>query len=125
MNVRRTKCSHVRRALLHQDQLNAVDRGILEIHLRRCPECHRIAEEFSTIEMSHLPLDEVTEERQRDIYARLVPAVHEITSQAPPPHKPIIGHFGLALSPRQLLLFGMVALFATAIAFALSHLLTL
>jgi anti-sigma factor RsiW len=124
VNVRSVKCSHVRRDLLRQDQLTAVDRGLLEIHLRRCPECHRIAEEFSTIEMSHLPLDEVTEERQRDIYARLVPAVHEITSKPPPPHRPVIGHLGLAVSPRQLLLFGTVALFAMALGFALSNLLT-
>ena len=124
MNVRSVKCSHVRRDLLRQDQLTAVDRGLLEIHLRRCPECHRIAEEFSTIEMSRIPLEDVTEERQRDIYSRLVPAVNELTSQAPPPHRSFISHIDLTLSPKHLLLFGTVALFALAAGFILSNLLT-
>ncbi len=124
MNIRAAKCSDVRRDLLRLDQLTAVDMGILEIHLRRCPECHRIAEEFSTIEMSRIPLDEVTEERQRDIYNRLVPAVHEITSQVPPPHRSLVSQLAIPLSPKHLLLLGTVTLFALALGFVLSNLLT-
>lgn len=121
MNVKRTTCSNVRRDLLKLDQLTAVDRGILEIHLRRCPECHRIADEFSTIEMSSLPLEEVTAERQRDIYNRLVPAVHELTSEPPPPPpKGFGGTLEAAINSKPLLLLGTLALFALAVGLILT-----
>lgn len=85
MNLLKLTCADARRHLLRMDALDAIEKGLLEIHLRRCEACARIADEFNRIETGAALPDDVTEEQKRDIYNRLVPAVHEITSQPPPP----------------------------------------
>ncbi len=85
MNLLKLTCADARRHLLRMDELDAVGKGLVEIHLRRCEACARIADEFNRIETGAAPRGEVTEEQKRNIYNRLVPAVHELTSQPPPP----------------------------------------
>ena len=122
MNLLRSSCSDVRRHLLRLDELDAVERGVLEIHLRRCKECARITAEFSRIETSSLEPTEVTEERQRDIYNRLVPAVHEITSRIPPPPSRD-EDVSLALSSKYWMTAAMLAVAAAAVSIVLMKLL--
>jgi TolA-binding protein len=73
-------CRRARRDLLLRDDLDAVKRGVLDVHLRRCDDCRHIAETLTVIETGPGAIPEITEEQRQKIYRRLVPAVHEIAA---------------------------------------------
>ncbi|MFO8072894.1 MAG: FecR domain-containing protein [Polyangia bacterium] len=72
------QCRRARRDLLAEDRLDAVGRGRLELHLRRCPQCRSLAEGLARVESGGEPIEELSAERARKIYDRLLPAVHHL-----------------------------------------------
>jgi tetratricopeptide (TPR) repeat protein len=72
------ECRRARRDLSAADRLDAVDRGRLDLHLRRCPQCRSLAEGLARVESGGEPIEELSDERAREIYDRLLPAVHHI-----------------------------------------------
>ncbi|MBW2275989.1 MAG: FecR domain-containing protein [Deltaproteobacteria bacterium] len=81
-------CRRARRDLIKQDSLDAVGRGWLDLHLRRCPECAVLAAGLAQIEKARELPPPITEESTRKIYDRLVPVVHEIAVDLAHPAKP-------------------------------------
>jgi len=105
-------CRRARRDLLRRDALDAVGRGRLELHLRRCPVCARLAEGLARVEQGHELPPPISEEAARQIYDRLVPAVHEIAVDLAHPDKPWYTRRAIAWGA------GLAAAAALAVAFA-------
>ncbi|MCP4676524.1 MAG: tetratricopeptide repeat protein [Deltaproteobacteria bacterium] len=76
-----SECRHVRRDMLRLDELDAVNRGQFDVHLRRCAACRGIAEELSAIESGVGEIDEMDEFSKKAIYAQLVPLVNEVANE--------------------------------------------
>ncbi len=66
------------RDFLRQDSLDAVRRGRLELHLRRCDMCRAAAEGLTVISSARPKMQPIEDIHSRRIYDRLIPAVHEI-----------------------------------------------
>ena len=98
MRIRERECRHAQGDLLRHDDLDAVRRGRLALHLKRCETCRTAAEGLARIESASVELHPITEERSRQIYDNLVPAVHQIAVDlAPAPRRPARYPLSLAL----------------------------
>ncbi len=82
-----SKCRDVRRDLLRMDALNAVERGFMDMHMKRCDACREIGEGLAVIEAGPGKVEEISEERIQAVYRRLIPAVHEISTKLSRPKK--------------------------------------
>jgi TolA-binding protein len=78
-----------RRDLLRRDGLDAASRGRLDVHLRRCSACGELARALALLERGPELPPPITEESTREIYDRLIPAVHEIAVDLAHPVKPL------------------------------------
>ena len=74
------QCRNARRDLLRRDQLDAVNRGRLDVHLRLCEHCSDIANEFSLIDSNFQRIPQPSQEKLQAIYCGLEPAVREIVN---------------------------------------------
>ncbi len=75
-----SECRSIRRDLLRRNELDAVRRGQLNVHLRRCAACREIAQDLTSIEAGIGEIAVIDEDRKQRIYAQLVPAVNEIAN---------------------------------------------
>jgi tetratricopeptide (TPR) repeat protein len=82
-----SNCREVRRNLLRIDALDAVERGFMDMHMKRCSVCRDIAQGLALIEAGPGEIEEISEERIQNVYRRLIPAVHEISTQMTQPKK--------------------------------------
>ncbi len=82
-----SNCQEVRRNLLRMDGLDAVERGFMQMHMKRCSACSDIAQGLALIEAGPGEIEEISEERIQNVYRRLIPAVHEISTQLTQPKK--------------------------------------
>jgi TolA-binding protein len=82
------ECRNARRDLPRRNELDAVSRGLLDVHLRRCQACSEISEQFLAIENVSFEIDELSVAHQRRLYNQLLPAVHEITDKTIRPKNP-------------------------------------
>ncbi|MCP4606174.1 MAG: tetratricopeptide repeat protein [Proteobacteria bacterium] len=74
-----SNCRHVQHYLLRRDELNAVRRSLLDVHLRRCAACRALAQDFAKIEAGAGEIEDIREDQTQKIYSQLIPAIHEIT----------------------------------------------
>jgi len=110
MRSRERECRRAQGDLLRHDDLDAVRRGRLTLHLKRCETCRAAAEGLARIESAAVELQSLTEERSRQIYDNLVPAVYQIAVDlAPAPRRPARYPLSLALG------FGLSAVAAVVL----------
>lgn len=74
------ECNHYHREMLRRNELDAVQRGRLDVHLRLCAECRDLSDGLAMVEAGPGVIQPLSSERCQAIYSRLVPAVHEITN---------------------------------------------
>jgi TolA-binding protein len=72
------ECRRARSDLLRHDDLDAVRRGRLVLHLKRCDACRAAADGLRLMEAAAPGLEPLGEAGSRQIYDGLVPAVHQI-----------------------------------------------
>lgn len=107
-------CRRARRDLLKQDALDAVGRGRLELHLRRCSACAELARGLALVEKGHELPPPIGEDTTREIYDRLVPVVHEIAVDLAHPaprwytHRAVRWGAGLAAAAALLVAFAFL-----------------
>lgn len=78
------ECRRAQEDLLRHDDLDAVRRGRLQIHLNRCETCRVAAEGLARMESPLAELPAIDDETTRRIYDDLVPAVHQIAVELRP-----------------------------------------
>jgi TolA-binding protein len=110
MRSKERECRRAQGDLLRRDDLDAVRRGRLMLHLKRCEACRAAAEELAQIESAITEIPPMPEERSRQIYDNLVPAVYQIAVDlAPAPRRPARYPLSLALG------FGLSAVAAVVL----------
>lgn len=105
-----SNCKRAMRDLLRRDRLDAVERGKLDLHLRRCESCREAAEGLFALESLDLGLEPVSDDHGRAIYDRLIPAVHQIAVDLRPENGKPGSRFTLAFN------FGLAAAAAVVVA---------
>jgi tetratricopeptide (TPR) repeat protein len=108
-------CRSFRRDIPRRDELDPVDRGRLDLHLRRCDGCRRLTERFAAIEAGPAEIPPVSEERINAIHDRLIPLAHELAARAAVP-APGVHWLRPALVPAAL-----AALMLAALAIVAAH----
>lgn len=74
-------CEEARDLLASKGIIEGISRVKLSSHLESCLECSLLADELEKLETEVLAVPHLTEGKRKDIYGRLVPAVHEIAKR--------------------------------------------
>ncbi|MBN2341957.1 MAG: tetratricopeptide repeat protein [Deltaproteobacteria bacterium] len=81
MKPKRKECKYTLPQLARFNELSAVARSRVEMHLRRCESCQSAWQDLEQIEQLRFNEEEFTSERKDAIYDRLVPSIYEISNE--------------------------------------------